>query len=384
MNNYLAKLIELKKMVGGKIAFNKGFATFQRLSKEDLEKLPEEERAYATTAMGRAVFQLGENGKIINYKGVDSHLDNSEAGMIQNVGALAINYTRNGEDYVETNYPLNLVIFLGQGADIRIRGASPLEDLEIEADVNARMKGKGIKLPKIKKVKEFPQEILEEFGLPIYVDGGKRPETVAEYLKRLDVANDARVKEFLKKQNLTIKDFSDYVDKSYSRGQQYGQAIRELESPFRVADLEILVGDEKNLPAIEAIVGFTESMHPTRVPFENYFARQMGINLGNMMNNGWECENFSHRQDYTLTGEMCDDSYEYVPEELAKQEELERAGKQELEKATNLEERREAEEKIGKSEVSQNYIKRKFFTQIYCNSIIEKKKQLCQDYKMFF
>lgn len=79
MNEYLSKLIELDEMIGGKISFEEGFATFQRVEKEELEALPEEQRAYATTAMGRAVFQLGQDGKIINYKGVDSHLDNSEA-----------------------------------------------------------------------------------------------------------------------------------------------------------------------------------------------------------------------------------------------------------------------------------------------------------------
>lgn len=380
MNEYLSKLIELGKMIGGRISFDDGFATFQRLSKEELEKLPEDERAYATTAMGRAIFKLGENGKIINYKGVDSHLDNSEAGLMEKVGALAINYTKDGDNYVDSTYPLNLVLFLNQGPDIRIRGASPLEDLEIEADVNSRMQGKGIKLPKIKVVKEFPEEMLKKYGLPEYIEGsfneftsdyesedvarksylkaimgdsykedeviGKRPETTAEYLSRIGVANDPRVQEFLKSQGLTTKDFSDYVDRVYSRGQRYGQAVREIESPFRIADIEILLGDPKNLPALEAIAGFTESMHPDRVPFENYFAKQLGTNLGNMMNNGWECENFSHRQDYAITGEMCDDSYEYAPKEL---------------ELTS----RYDEENPGRANAARTNIRLKYFTQIY-------------------
>lgn len=380
MNDYLSKLIELGKMVGGRISFTDGYAMFERLPMNELEKLPETERAYATTAMGRAVFTLGENGKIINYKGVDSHLDNTEAGLLQKVGAIPVTYTPNGEDYTKANYPLNLVLFLGQGPDIRIRGASPLEDLEIEADINSRMKGKGIKLPIIKQIREFSQEFLDSHGLPSYVEGsfdeftsdyeaedkarksylkaimeenysenssdGKRPETTAEYLKRIGVAEDPRVQEFLQKQNLTTKDFSDYVDKVYSRGQRYGQAIREIESPFRIADIEILLGDSKNLPALEAIAGFTESMHPDRIPFENYFAKQLGINLGNMMNNGWECENFSHRQDYTLTGEMCDDSYKYAPKEL--------------ELAS-----RDENENPGKANAGRTNIRLKFFTQIY-------------------
>lgn len=300
--------------------------------------------------------------------------------MMKKVGALAINYTKTGDNYVNSTYPLNLVLFLNQGPDIRIRGASPLEDLEIEADVNSRMQGKGIKLPKIKEVKEFSEEMLKKYGLPEYIEGsfdeftsdyeaediarksylkaimgesykedeviGKRPETTAEYLKRIGVAEDSRVQEFLEKQGLTTQDFSDYVDRVYSRGQRYGQAVRELESPFRIADIEILLSDPKNLPAIEAIAGFTESMHPNRIPFENYFAKQLGINLGNMMNNGWECENFSHRQDYSITGEMCDDSYEYAPKELELLSQYD-------------------ETNPGRASAGRTNIRLKYFTQIY-------------------
>lgn len=397
MDYYLSKLIELGKLVGGRISFEQGFALFERLSKDELEALPEEERAYATHAMGRAVFRLGKDGKIINYKGVDSHLDNSEARLIDEVGALTFKYIKNDVDYIKANYPLNLVIFLGHGADIRIRGASPLEDLEIEADINSRMQGKGIKLPTIKEVKEFPEEMLKKFGLPIWVNGsfnefdsesddsgrksylkdimgdnyqvqevsGKRPETALEYFERIGVVDAPEVQEFLKKYQLTINDFSNYVDRVYSRGQRYGQAIREIESPFRIADLEILIGDNRNLPAIEAIVGFTESMHPDRVPFENYFAKQLGINLGNMMNNGWMCENFSHRQDYSITGEMCDDSYEYAPKKIEKLDEIKRTGEKALNTAKTDEEKKKAKTMIGKADAGKSFIKLRFFTQIY-------------------
>ena len=399
MNEYLSKLIELNKMVGGKISFEQGFATFERMSLEELETIPEEERAYATTAMGRAVFQLGQDGKIINYKGVDSHLDIREAGLMEKVGAQTIGFVQDGSDYVNSTYPLNLMLFLGQGADIRIRGASPLEDLEIEADINNRMQGNGIKLPVIKNVSEFPEELIEKYGLPKYVDGnfdeftsdyeaediarksylkaimgdryhensvpGRRPETASEYFKRIGVSNDPRVQEFLEVQEKTTEDFSNYVDRVYSRGQRYGQAVREIESPFRIADFEILVDDPKNLPVIEAIVGFTESMHPDRVPFENYFAKQLGINLGNMMNNGWECDNFSHRQDYCITGEMCDDSYEYVPKVLDRLDERQRTGNEILKTAKTEEELQKAKDMIGSAKAGKSEKRLKYFTQIY-------------------
>ena len=403
MEENILALIETGSMIGGKLTFQDGFAIFKRLPIEELKQFSEDERAYATTAMGRAVFQLGTDGKIINYKGVDSHLDNREMGLIDKVGAIPINITKNNENYTESSYPLNLVLFLDKDgkprADIRIRGASPLEDLEIEADINSRMQTAGIKLPKIDRVGEFSQEFLENFGLPTYVNGdfsefdsdyeqediarksylkaimgdkykeqviqGKRPERVSEYLKKLEVVSNPEVEAFLKVHNCTIKAFSDYVDKEYSRGQRYGQAIREVDSPFRIADFELLLGDEKNLPKIEAMVKFTEKYHPDRVPFENYFAKQLGKNLGNMMNNGWECENFSHRQDYSITGEMCDDSYVYAPKELDKLDELEYLGKQKLQTATSQKEIDKANDQIGMSKAGKTKLRLKYVAQIY-------------------
>ena len=418
LNRHLSTLIESNKMVGGRISFDQGFAMFKRLSKEELENVPEQERAYATNNMGRAVFQLTEDGKIIHYKGVDSHLDNSEIGLVGKVGAIPITYTKNIENPTEACYPLNLVLFLGKdgkpSADIRYRGGIPLEDTEIEAHLNLLMQDLGIKLPEILDIQEFSEDFLEKYGLPQYVEGsfedfnsdyesediarksclkgmygehyreqtiqGKRPEKLAETLKRIGIDQDPRVQEFLKQHNLTIKDFSDYVDSVYSRGQRYGQMIRKMESPFRIADFEVLLGDEKNLPAIEAMVDFTEEMHPDRIPFENYFAKIMGQNLGNMMNNGWECENFSHRQDYSITGEMCDDSYVYAPKELEKCDKLEELGQIEFSAASNEEEIEDANDLMGKAKAGRSSIRLKYFTQIY--SLASNVKILQEEMKM--
>lgn len=40
-----------------------------------------------------------------------------------------------------------------------------------------------------------------------------------------------------------------------------------------------------------------------------------------MMSNGWECENLIHRQDFSLTGEFCDDSYFDIFEKQAEMKE---------------------------------------------------------------
>lgn len=349
MNKYIANLIELGAIVGGREKIVDGFTVFERLPKEQLKDVPEEELLFATMAMGRAVFAINADGTITNYKGVDSHLSNEESASKSLVKVDAAYSSKAGEDYVTSNYPVNLCMFLDHGTDVRIRGASPLEDIEIEYDINTRMQRKGIKLPKILTVREFSQEFSEQFGLPIWIDGsfedftakyreendkrkqrlklihgdsyfeenipGKRPETLGEYFRRIDIQNDPNIKKFLEEKGVSFESFISYVDKEYALGQRYGQSIRILESPFRIADIEYYK-NQGNIDVLNNIIAFTESVYPDRVPFENYFAVQMGTNLANMMNHAWSCNNFAHRQDYTLAGEMCDDSYDFVPEEL--------------------------------------------------------------------
>lgn len=379
MNKHLKKLIELGAIVVGRKREIDGFTIFERVSNEELENISDAEIAFATKAMGRAIFTLGENGKIVNHKGVDSHLSNEESASMNLVRADAAYSSKNGEDYVTSNFPVNLVIFPGSRPDVRIRGLSPLEDLEIEAYINSRMQDKGIKLPIIKEVREFSNSFCERFGLPIKVDGdysefnsdyqdendkikqtlrsvyenryseedipGKRPETLGEYFRRINLSQDPNIANFLKEKGIPFESFIEFVDNSYSLGQRYGQAIREIETPFRIADIEYYT-KQKNVDVLESIAAFTEEMYPDRVPFENYFATQLGTNLANMMNHGWCCENFSHRQDYAITGEMCDDSYVYIPEKLKDAEKF-----------------RETDE--GRVKATKSEIRLKFFLQTY-------------------
>lgn len=379
MNKYIKKLIELGAIVGGRRKEVQGFTIFERVPSSKLEAVQEEELAFATKAMGRAIFTIDKTGKIINYKGVDSHLTNEESASMSLVQGEAVYSSKDGENYQVANYPVNLVVFLGARPDIRIRGASPLEDLEIEAEINSKMQNKGIMLPKFVEVKEFSQEFCEKYGLPMWTNGsfedfqsdyqeendirkqnlkeiygdnytetiieGKRPETLGEYFRRIDIGNDSNITKFLNEKGIPFEKFISYVDSSYSLGQRYGQAIREIETPFRIADIEYYK-DQKNIEVLENIAGFMEEMYPERIPFENYFAHQMGINLANMLNNGWCCENFSHRQDYTLSGEMCDDSYFDIKDKLEHAEKF---------RKTNL----------GRMKVDKSNTRLKFFLQTY-------------------
>jgi hypothetical protein len=351
MNKYIKRLIELGAVVGGKITNEYGFTTFERLQNEELEKIDEKDLGFATKAMGRAIFKIDENGKIINYKGVDSHLENDESASATLVGSSTLNISKDNQSYKDSTYPINFVIFQGKRPDIRIRGASPLEDLEIEAYINSRMQNNGIKLPQIKKVREFNQEFLKKYSLPIKIDGsfeefssdyteenhkmkeylkqnygenyveensnGKRPEKLSEYFKRLKIDQNEDLVKLLENNNFSVDDFINSVDTSYSLGQRYGQTERIVENPFRIADIEYYT-NKKDVETIENIIAFSEDIQKLDEPLENYIAKQMGKNLGYMMNSGWMCENYVHRQDYSLAGEMCDDSYVYLPDALEK------------------------------------------------------------------
>lgn len=346
-------MIEKGILFGGKISDIDGFLIFTRLPIEELEKLDETEIAFATGSMGRAIFQMNKDGSIKNIKGVDSHLENDEIITKQLAGAdasSALNPKVKEGSYREITYPINLVKFVDESLDVRIRGASPLEDLEEEAEKNLRMQREGIKLPQIDRVREMPVEICEQLGLPIKVEGsyndfgdvsyrwkndqrkaflhetlgedyaedlpsGLRAESLREYFTRTGLMELEEFRTFAEQKGKTVRDFVLAVDGSYKLGQRYGQTLRKIESPFRISDLEYYVKNG-NIEAVEDIVAFSNELFGKGMPFETVFAKQMGTNVALMMNSGWKYNNFMHRQDFSLAGEMCDDAYDNVKEHL--------------------------------------------------------------------
>lgn len=343
MEENIIELIKNGNLIVGKIKYLDGFAVFERLSLEDALKLKPEELAFATQSMGRGIFQIGENNKIINIKGVDSHLTNSEnaSNVLSNTQSQYV-ITDGSINYIDSTHPVNLIIFPGKKADIRIRGTSPLEDLEIEGEVNQRLQALGIKVPHISKIREYPNAIAEKLGLPIKIKSssnrifcdyeeedkarkaylhktygdsyledeieGFRPEYISEFFDRLKISDNPAFINFAEKNGITVKEFTDYVDNSYSLGQRYGQTIRQIESPFRISDIEYYI-QKNDTKALERIATFTQQHSKSEKPFELTFASQMGQNVARLMNAGWMTENLAHRQDYSIMGEMCDDSY---------------------------------------------------------------------------
>ena len=353
MNKHIKSMIEKGILFGGKISDVDGFLIFTRLPIEELEKLAETEIAFATGSMGRAIFQMNEDGSIKNIKGVDSHLENDEIITKQLAGAdasSALNPRVKEGSYREITYPINLVKFVDESLDVRIRGASPLEDLEEEAEKNLIMQRTGIKLPQIDSVREMPLEVCEQLGLPIKVKGsyddfgkvsyrwkndqrkvflhetlgedyvedlpsGLRAESLREYFTRTGLMELEEFRTFAEQRGQTVSDFVQAVDDSYKLGQRYCQTLRKIESPFRISDLEYYVKNE-DIGAVEDIVAFSNELFGKGMPFETVFAKQMGTNVALMMNSGWKYNNFMHRQDFSLAGEMCDDAYDNVKEHL--------------------------------------------------------------------
>lgn len=339
------RLIETGTIVCGRIIKEDGVVCFERVDPAQIEMIPEAERGFATDSMGRAVFTIDGAGTIHTFKGVDSHLSTSELGMMKLTNAKSIEYIPK-----ETGYKISAIIYNNKDPEIRINGTSPLEDVEIEGDINMKLAGMGVKVPTIRYIKEIPQEFCFKHGLPIKVPGslddlksdyateddqrkrrlryiygldytedlqeGQRPETMREYLDRIGFLSDPWVQLNIDSLGYSLPEFIDSVDSSYSRGQRYGQTERIMRSPFRISDLEICIANRKK-EQLKAIMDFSEKTINTN--FTVQLAETFGKNIATLMNNGWECENLLHKQDFSLTGEFCDDAYFDI---TAKQREL--------------------------------------------------------------
>ena len=358
MNIEIKELIETGTIICGRIINENGIVRFERVDSSQIEGIPEDERGFATASMGRAIFTIDKDGTIHNFKGVDSHLSTSELGPMDLVNAKSIEYAPR-----ENGYKVSAVVFNDKKPEIRINGTSPLEDIEIEGDINKRLADLGVKVPEIKYIKEIPQNFSIKYGLPIKIDGNldefksdyavedderkkrlgeiygvnysqelgenKRPESMREYLQRIGFLSSPEIQANIESLGYSMQDFVEAVDSSYSRGQRYGQAERTMGSPFRISDLETCIANG-NKEQLQAIIDFSEMQNND---FAKQLAETFGKNIATLMNNGWECENLIHRQDFSLTGEFCDDSYFDIFE---KQEELKEKYKSEPYKAEAL------------------------------------------------
>ena len=367
MDNKIKKLVEKGILIAGVLNREEdGFVSADRIDDVDeILRLEQEgkEIYFATKSMGRSIFTINKDGQIENYKGVDSGLGGGEnfvTGMTD-TRFVIIDNPISGKRH-EISLRTEPDSRGRRKAEVRFKGASPLEDLEEEADVNEDLFKMGVKVPYLKSVREYSPKVAAKLGLPVHIDGdysdleeasdyseearkrkekislnsnieyvdelkpGKRPELLMEYFKRLGLLERPELITFIeeeakisKKSDLTVEDAIGMIDKSYSLGQRYGQAVRILESPFRIADIQGYI-ENGDVESLDAIADFTESTLPEcneGKGFELVFANQFGKNVAIMFNNGWMFKNFAHRQDYSLTGEMCDDSYMSLKQAVA-------------------------------------------------------------------
>ena len=145
---------------------------------------------------------------------------------------------------------------------------------------------------------------MKELGIPIDVKNQTWSEffsnlTLEEYDKIKDIPN---LKDAIKKQ-----------DKEYELGATFGQSTRILETPFRIMDLAHFV-DNKKVDAVQAILEQVSNKYDKE--YLLYYAETMGKNLAGFMNLGLAYNNWAHRQDFSLSAEMCDDAYDDVNKNL--------------------------------------------------------------------
>ena len=88
----LKKLIEKGILICGRKYEEDGIVRFERIDASKIEEIPEEQRGYATLSMGRAIFTIDKDGKVHNYKGVDSNLRVDELGPAELLGAKTVEY----------------------------------------------------------------------------------------------------------------------------------------------------------------------------------------------------------------------------------------------------------------------------------------------------
>lgn len=381
MDSKIEKMVKRGILIAGVLTRDEeDFVTAERV--DNLEALKEreaqgEELYYATSSMGRSVFTINRQGEIENHKGVDSNLTGNENVV---VGLTDTHFVGIPNPVSGSMHEISFRTEPSQNGvrtcEFRFRGTSPLEDLEEEADRNEDLSRIGVKVPKLTMVKEYSREKAKKLGLPYHIPGkysdleektkltdveevrkrkekisnneslvyvdeledGYRPMLLREYFELYGLFDNPEIIKFIEEENaatgrkdVSVEDAISSIDRSYSLGQRYGQGIRILGSPFRVSDIQGYIND-KDKESLDLIADFTESMLPEDkkgLGFETVFAETMGKNVAMLLNGGWYVNNAMHRQDFDLSGAMCDDAYEELSQVVERYSKIDNPGKRE-------------------------------------------------------
>lgn len=322
-------------------------------AKEEYKKMLEsgniEGLAYNTYSMGRGIFTVNYKGYIVNYKGVDSKLKDEENIAVGKVDAEIYDVSQKLGKNSEQSYGITVVHFPNQGSEIRVRGASQLQNLINEKQKLEENKQKDkdglIKFPEITEIKPFSSEFCKMVGLPTteqitekYINELKEKDAIEkkktngkfgnyalnclEYMKSkgkpLEEKNqtwEECFKSLPKEDYEKIKGIPDLEkaikkqDENYELGAAFGQTTRILENPFRIMDLAFFTENNK-VEGAKAILNYTSEK--SEKEYITNYAETMGKNLAGFMNLNLAYNNWGHRQDFALSAEICDDAYDDV------------------------------------------------------------------------
>ena len=349
----MQQLVEAGVIIPGFTTLEEGVRKYEPLSKEAYKMFMNsgkiENLAYNTYSMGRGIFTVSGDGKIINIKGVDSRLPDEENISVQTTDC-EIEDVSAAIGVFEMPHRITCVHFAHQKPEIRVRGSSQFQNLLIEKKKLDEMRAKDIKkelkLPEITSVTAFSDMFCALHGLPRkklmdrdFIEMLKQRQVDAlgstsglrgdygficlSYLKGSGL-NNGEIKfrseywsewysRLLPEQQEKISDETIEVlrseDQTYELGAMFGQAERILETPFRISDLAYFVKNEEK-DKVAAILDFEASNR--NEDFLSYYAKTVGRNAAGLLNIGYATNNFLHRQDYALSGELCDDTYDDV------------------------------------------------------------------------
>ena len=352
----MQKLVNSNTIIPGIFKEESGVKVYTQISQEKYDEMIEngeiDNIAYNTYSMGRGIFTVGENGEVINFKGVDSGLKDVDNIAVGKVNAKIYDISEMlGYD---SHYGITVIKVSNLASEIRVRGASQLQNLINEKqkldEIITSDKDRLIKLPKILEVKPFSAEFCIKAGLPkveeiteeFIEELSQKHKTEMEntggilgnyafvcldYMKKIGMPIDVKNQSWeaffaeLSKEDFDkirhIKGLSGAIekqDRNYELGAAFGQTTRLLENPFRIMDLSYFV-DNKKSDSVQAILDYTRGQYDK--DYISVYAETMAKNIAGFMNLGLAYNNWAHRQDFALSGEMCDDAYDDVSKSLS-------------------------------------------------------------------
>jgi len=339
----LKKLVEAGVLIPGIYTGNVGNMRYTPISLEEYIKRINtgciQGLSYNTKTMGRGIFTLNDNGKIINFKGVDSQLESKDSIAVQTTNSRIENIND------QNSYGINIIYFIDKNdknpdgklrLEFRTKGASQYQNLLAEKikrdDIQQRDTKKLIKLPDFDMPTPLSSEMCERFSLPRVL------EITHEFLESIEPGSYAEycITE-LRKQNINLTHrnqlwqeyFQEYYpeklqktdllsilqkeDQTYGLGAIFAQTTRKLDNPFRIMELNEYIKNG-DIEAVRAIIEYSESKCTGELLKE--YSMTTGKNVAGFMNLNLAINNFEHRQDYPLSGEICDDAYDDIGNSL--------------------------------------------------------------------